>query len=35
MGDNVGINKWYSSNSCPAGTDVNWLVAKAIQYLGN
>ena len=35
MGDNVGIHKWYSSTSCPAGTDVNWLVAKANQYLGN
>ena len=35
MGDNVGINKWYSSIICPAGTDVNWLVAKANQYLGN
>lgn len=35
MGDNVGIHKSYSSTSCPAGTDVNWLVAKANQYLGN
>lgn len=34
-GDNVGIYKWYSSASCPVGTDVNWLVVKAIQYLGN
>lgn len=35
LGDNVGIHKWYSSTSCPAGTDVNWLVARANQYLGN
>ena len=35
LGDNVGIHKWYSSTSCPAGTDVNWLAAKANQYLGN
>lgn len=34
-GDNVGIYKWYSSASRPVGTDVNWLVVKAIQYLGN
>lgn len=35
LGDNVGIHKWYSSTSCPAGTDVNWLVARANVYLGN
>ena len=35
LGDNVGIHKWYSSTSCPAGTDVNWLVERANQYLGN
>ena len=35
MGDNVGIHKWYSSTSRPAGTDVNWFMAKANQHLGN
>lgn len=34
MGDNVGIHKWYSSTSRPAGTDVNWFVAKANQHNG-
>ncbi len=35
LGDNVGIHKLYSSTSCSAGADVNWLLARATVYLGN
>lgn len=35
MGKNLNIHKNYSSTSCPATLDVNWLYAKANEYLGN
>lgn len=35
MGVNVGIHKWYCATSCPAGTDVRYLVSKANEYMGN
>lgn len=36
MGANVGIHRWYTSNTtCPATLDVTYLVSKANEYMGN
>lgn len=35
MGKNLNIHKNYTDTACPATLDVNWLYAKANEYLGN
>lgn len=34
LGGNVSLHKWYSSTSCPATTDVDYLIDKANSLLG-
>ena len=34
LGENVMLHKWVYSTNCPGETDIDWLVNRANQYLG-
>ena len=33
LGENVMLHKWVSSTDCPGETDIDWLVARANEFL--